>query len=250
MSNIIKETATQRLITLGMGGVLAAVLLVSYVRRRRRLREICLYGAYKHKIVHNPSPLYDPTKYYNHVIISRGVRPLQPAIITIAGQVALDENKNLIGGDDKKAQARKAYLNLRSAIESTGATVNDVVKVTVYVVNYKEEDMEAIEEGSDLCFGQGKRNYASTLIGVQSLARANLLIEVEAMAIINTINISKELDGCSRRGGWGWFRQCGKGQCGKGQCGKGQCGKGNSENKNKGTNQDEKKKVNKYIYDY
>jgi len=218
------------------------LLVIRRIRRRRRFHdEQMKEGGYNEKIQHNPPVLYNSAQSYSHVVIARGCHPIQPAIIMISGQVAFDENKALIGGNDKKAQARKAFLNLRSAIESSGATVNDVVKITTYVVDYKEEDIDAIQEGANLCFGQGNRKFASTVVGVQALARPNLLIEVEAMAIINTGSISKELDNCAGKKGrcgggwkWGWGKKCGGRKCDKNSC------------DNSGSNRSEKEeKVNK-----
>jgi len=254
--------------TIAIAGVaLIGLLILRRLRRHKRFHEFLGGGGYNDKIQHNPSQLYNPSQSYTHVVISRGSHPIQPAIIMISGQVAFDENKNLVGGNDKKAQARKAFMNLRSAIESSGATANDVVKINVYIVDYKEEDIEAIQEGCNLCFGQGKRNFASTILGVQALARPNLLIEVEAMAIINSGCVSKDVDKCSgkmarcgggwgRWRGWGWGKKsCGYGGGCGGCSGCGGCGGGsrrcdkkgdNNSNENSGNNRSEKdEKVNK-----
>jgi enamine deaminase RidA (YjgF/YER057c/UK114 family) len=126
----------------------------------------------------NPAGLHDPSQFFTHVITARG-----GTMVFISGQSALDEHRRIVGHGDMRAQVRKAFSNLKLALEAAGATPEDVVKLTIFVKDYEPEDLGPIEEGLDSCFGLG-REFASTLVGVERLALDGLLVEVEAIAVI------------------------------------------------------------------
>jgi enamine deaminase RidA (YjgF/YER057c/UK114 family) len=127
----------------------------------------------------NPPELYDPRRFYTHVVSVQGGKTLY-----VAGQVAFDKDRDLIGHGDLAAQCRLSFANLKTALEAGGARPADVVKLTIYVKNYTPEALDALEEGYAVCFGS-ERGFACTLIGVQSLARESLLVEVEAIAVVD-----------------------------------------------------------------
>lgn len=126
---------------------------------------------------HNPSELSEP-KGYSHVTVATGKRT-----VFIAGQVALDSGGNLVGAGDLGAQARQAFRNLLAALASVGAAPTDVAKITWYVVNYSEDLRPTIAAARREAFGE--HAPASTLVGVQALARPDFLIEVEAIAVLD-----------------------------------------------------------------
>ena len=126
----------------------------------------------------NPAGLYDPGRYYTHAVAAHG-----GTTVFVAGQVALTPARELVGPGDKTAQARQAFVNLRTALTAAGAAPSDVVKITVYIVDYRPADLAALEAGLAECFGAG-HGFASTVVGVQALALDGLLIEVEAVAVI------------------------------------------------------------------
>lgn len=126
----------------------------------------------------NPETLHTPGAY-SHVVVGTGTR-----IVSIAGQVAVDVEGNLVGKDDFGAQARQAYLNVALALDAAGATFDDVTKMTVFIVNFDEAThfKPLIEARSQVILGQ---KPANTLLGVQALASPDFLIEVEAMAVLD-----------------------------------------------------------------
>lgn len=124
----------------------------------------------------NPDGLTKPT-VYTQVVETKGGRT-----IYIAGQVAWDADGKTVG-DNVYEQAVQVVKNLKTAVESVGGTLADLVKVTVYIVDYKPEKRQALTEAAGDAFGDNPP--ISTLIGVQSLARPDLLIEIDAIAIIN-----------------------------------------------------------------
>lgn len=103
--------------------------------------------------------------------------------IYLSGQVAVDRDNNLIGVDDLGKQADQAFANLRTALESVGASTLDVVKINIYVKDYTPEDAGLV---GDAFRGEFPHENlpASTWLGVQSLALEGLLIEIDAIAVL------------------------------------------------------------------
>lgn len=125
----------------------------------------------------NPAELVRPTGY-SHVVTTRGGKQ-----VFVSGQISLDAEGNLVGKGDLKRQAEKVYENLRAALAAAGATPQDVVKLNTYVVGYKPSDLVVLREERSRAFGDAALP-ASTLVGVQALAREGLLLEVEAIAVV------------------------------------------------------------------
>ena len=126
----------------------------------------------------NPKDLNAPTSYTHVVTVNQG------KMIFVSGQVALNKQGDVVGKGDLRAQATQVFENLRTALTSVGATFSDVIKVNTYVVNYKPTDVAIIRELRSKYLPKDKPP-ASTLVGVQSLAREDFLIEVEVIAAIN-----------------------------------------------------------------
>jgi enamine deaminase RidA (YjgF/YER057c/UK114 family) len=104
--------------------------------------------------------------------------------IYIAGQVAWDREGNLVGKDDFEKQARQVFTNLVTALAEAGATPTDLVKVGIYVVDHDVDKLSIVRGVRDEIFDVDPPP-ASTLLGVQRLAVPDLLIEVDAIAVIH-----------------------------------------------------------------
>lgn len=128
----------------------------------------------------NPESMYDSLQYgFSHAARSKGKTQIH-----CAGQVAWDKNAELVGGGDLAKQAQQALNNLKTVLSAAGATPADVVRMRTYVVNHKPQYLEVI--GNAIAeFYAGVTPAANTLIGVQSLALPDLLIEIEATAILD-----------------------------------------------------------------
>ncbi len=100
--------------------------------------------------------------------------------VYVAGQGALDEQGHLVGRGDVVAQTRKVLDNMKLALEAAGATLDDVVKVTVYLANV--DDRPRINEVRKAYFGANKP--ASTLIEISRFAIDGMLVEIEAVAVV------------------------------------------------------------------
>jgi enamine deaminase RidA (YjgF/YER057c/UK114 family) len=125
----------------------------------------------------NPERMHRPTGYTHVVEVTAG-RP-----VYISGQVALDGAGELVGPGDVAAQARQVFENLQAALGSVGAGFEQVVKLTVYLVDATQ--MPAVREVRDR-YVDTARPPASTAVEVRRLVRDDLLVEVEAVAILRS----------------------------------------------------------------
>lgn len=105
-------------------------------------------------------------------------------LVFISGQVALDVSGNLIGKDDFRTQVQQVFQNLKAAIEAVGGTIDDVVKLNSYLVDLSPSHLAAFREIRDQ-YVNVKNPPASTAVQVQGLFRAEFLVEVEAVAVVN-----------------------------------------------------------------
>jgi enamine deaminase RidA (YjgF/YER057c/UK114 family) len=125
-----------------------------------------------------PQPVDLPTpRGYSHVVSATGTS------VFIAGQVAFDGEGRVVGPGDLRVQTEQVFKNLVRALAAAGARIEDVVKITVFVVNYKPADREVIAEVRSRFVGNPPP--ASTLVGVQALVVPELMIEIEAIAMID-----------------------------------------------------------------
>ena len=128
----------------------------------------------------NPPSVYQTARFgFSQAVEQRTARSLH-----VSGQVAWDKDYNLIGPGDVGAQARQALANLKHILAAAGATPADVVRLRIYVVGYTPDKLEAIGPEIAAFFGSAEP-AASTLIGVQALARPEFLIEIEADAALD-----------------------------------------------------------------
>jgi enamine deaminase RidA (YjgF/YER057c/UK114 family) len=125
----------------------------------------------------NPSDLH-MTGGYTHVVTANPGKT-----IFVAGQVALNKQLEVVGKGDLRAQTTQVFENLKVALVAAGATFADVVKMNIYVPNYKPTDVPVIREVRSKYVSKEKPP-AATLVGVQSLVREDLLIEIEVIAMI------------------------------------------------------------------
>ena len=72
------------------------------------------------------------------------------------------------------------FENLRTVLERSGASLNDVVKLTGYLVGMEHLGVYAAVQGEFL----GDKRPAQTVVGVTSLALPGMLVEVEALAVL------------------------------------------------------------------
>ncbi len=121
----------------------------------------------------NPPALAEPTGY-THVVEVRGGRTLY-----VSGQIALDQDGRLVGAGDLRAQTEQVLGNLKAALAASQATLDDVVKLTIFLTDASQ--IALFREVRDRYFSGPLP--ASSLVQVVRLARPDLLIEIEAIAV-------------------------------------------------------------------
>jgi enamine deaminase RidA (YjgF/YER057c/UK114 family) len=115
-----------------------------------------------------------PTKGYSHVAKAGNT-------LYIAGQVAKDLEDNLVGKGDFETQARQVFTNLKNILEEAEGGIQNIAKMTTflthfdYIETYRKVRDEFIQEPFP----------PNTLLIVNSLAMAEYMIEVEAIAIMD-----------------------------------------------------------------
>lgn len=128
--------------------------------------------------LHNIAGYPPPTQGSSHATAARG-----NCIVHISGQVGQDESGKLVSGGLPE-QAERALLNVALAIEAAGATVEDLAKVTFYVVDWNPSMFEELARGGGAARAQRPfPDVAITLIGVASLFTPEMLIEIDAIAV-------------------------------------------------------------------
>ncbi len=123
----------------------------------------------------NPETMHHPAGYTHVVEVTAG-RP-----VYIAGQVALNPTGALVGPGDIRAQARQVFDNLQAALQAVGAGFDQVVKLTYYLLDATQ--LPVVREIRDQ-YVNTQQPPASTAVEVRRLARDDLLIEIEAVAVI------------------------------------------------------------------
>jgi enamine deaminase RidA (YjgF/YER057c/UK114 family) len=103
------------------------------------------------------------------------------SLIFTAGACPLDDNGQVVGAGDVRAQASLAVANLGVALAEAGATFADVLKTTVYVASAQQADLVAAWEVVAAAFGD--HDAPSTLLGVTVLGYRDQLVEIEAVAV-------------------------------------------------------------------
>ncbi len=122
------------------------------------------------RIITQPDP-YEP------FLLSQGIRA--GGFLFISGQAAIGDDGKIVGAGDFDAQAAQAFRNLDRALRAGGASLANVVKVTIFLT-----DMTHFPKIVDL-----RREYfsspypADTIVEVASLYSPDAMIEIEAVAV-------------------------------------------------------------------
>jgi enamine deaminase RidA (YjgF/YER057c/UK114 family) len=127
------------------------------------------------KTTMNPEGLPVPRGSYSLVAIAQPGR-----MVFVAGQTASDPQGNVVGIGDVRAQTRYIIEKIQRAVEAAGGTINDVVAMSVFTtdVRYHRDINEIRREVL------GSNFPTSTMVQVVALARPELLLEINATAVI------------------------------------------------------------------
>lgn len=111
---------------------------------------------------------------------SAGVEAPAGRTVYVSGQVSMDAEGDMVGEGDAKAQTEKVLDNVSVVLEEAGGTLDDVVKVTVFITDMGMYD--EVHEVRRRYFGEPYP--ASSMVEVSALIDPRLLVEVEAVAVI------------------------------------------------------------------
>jgi enamine deaminase RidA (YjgF/YER057c/UK114 family) len=130
----------------------------------------------------SPEGLMQPVPYH-HVAVGSGTR-----FVTVAGQVARTGDGSPVAPGDLTGQVAHALRNVATGLRSAGAGFGDVVRLTCYVTRWTPDQIDAFMAGVDRVgdeIGLPSPMPPTSLIGVEVLYEPDVLVEVEATAILD-----------------------------------------------------------------
>jgi len=111
---------------------------------------------------------------YSHAVAFTG------RMVIVSGQVPLDAQGRLVGQDDPAAQITQVFENLRTALAAAGASMSQVVKLTVFLTDLADlADFRRVRDE----FITEQAPPASSLVQVSGLVNPAFRVEVEALAV-------------------------------------------------------------------
>jgi enamine deaminase RidA (YjgF/YER057c/UK114 family) len=130
--------------------------------------------------LHNIAGLPRP-QGFSHAAVASGTR-----IVCISGQAGTDDNGAVVAGG-LAPQVGRALLNVAAALDAAGATNDDLARLTYYVVGWNSTMLDELARGVQAArAAQPFADVASTLIGVTSLFTADMLVEIDAVAVVGS----------------------------------------------------------------
>ncbi|GAA1540712.1 RidA family protein [Kribbella lupini] len=125
----------------------------------------------------NPAALH-PTPGYHHVTTVEASR-----LVFLAGQCPLDPAGDL-AAEDLEGQTAQVISNILTALESAGATPEDVVRTVIYVVSQNREELAAVWTQLNASPLAPAFTTASTLLGVAQLGFPGQFVEIDVTAAL------------------------------------------------------------------
>jgi enamine deaminase RidA (YjgF/YER057c/UK114 family) len=141
-----------------------------------------------------PGALNEAYDYERPSSFSRGVRLGfgNVAVLLISGTASVGANGETLFPGDFRAQMRRTFANITALLESEGASWKDVVRTTCYLRDI-ERDYAAFNEERTAFYGEQELDPLPASTGIQAiLCRPDLLVEIEAIAILRTGGLEKE----------------------------------------------------------
>jgi enamine deaminase RidA (YjgF/YER057c/UK114 family) len=123
----------------------------------------------------NPATLRPPAEYYAHVTKAGNM-------VFVAGQAAVDKDGKMVGVGDITAQAEEVFRQLEECVRSAGTDLSHVVKLNTYLT--RPEDNRPVAAVRSKYLRDAGLLPASTMVIVARLARPEMLIEIECIAVM------------------------------------------------------------------
>ena len=118
-----------------------------------------------------------PTAHYSHSVVI----PAQARMLFISGQVALDASGKLLGAGDFRAQAEAVFANIGLALADAGTDFHHLVKLGMYLTDMAH--LPVLRQVRDRYIDLDSPP-TSTLLGVSGFFHPDILVEIDAVAVI------------------------------------------------------------------
>ena len=128
----------------------------------------------------NPEDVHRPLGQYHHLTRMRASE-----LLFLAGQVSVDIEGHIVGEGDMAAQARQVYKNIGNILKSEGASFDNVVEFTTYVVG-RERVQEYIGARTEI-FAELYPNGdypPNTLLIISGLVKEAIILEIATIAAL------------------------------------------------------------------
>lgn len=142
----------------------ASCALVSMASGQSRIRHV------------QPAGLENNPRYSHAIVVEPG------RMVYVSGQVARDAAGKVVGPGDMRAQTKQVFENLKIALEAAGSDFAHVVRLNSYLTDMSQ--MAAYRDVRTEYLAGLAHPPASTTIGVSRLVDPDLLLEVEAVAVV------------------------------------------------------------------
>lgn len=130
----------------------------------------------------NPEGMTQPVPYH-HVAVGTGTRRVE-----VAGQIGRDAQGSPLAGGDLAGQVAQALRNTALGLAGAGASFSDVVRLRFFVTDWSPEKIDDFMAGVERVADELEMPRPlppSSLIGVESLFEPDVLVEVEASAVLD-----------------------------------------------------------------
>ena len=113
---------------------------------------------------------------YSHAVVVEGGK-----LVFVSGQVAFDAQRHVVGKGDMRAQTKQAFENLKAVLADAGTDLAHVVRLNAYLTDLGQ--LQAHRDARN-DYIDAANPPASTLVGVTRLVDPDLLLELEAVAVV------------------------------------------------------------------
>lgn len=108
-------------------------------------------------------------------------------LLLLSGHVPFNANGQVVG-NDLATQLNQTFENIRKTLQAAGTDFHSIARLTIYVRNYEPDQLSIIRAVRDRWINEACPP-ASALIGVASLFHPDVLVEVDAMAVLSDLQI-------------------------------------------------------------
>jgi enamine deaminase RidA (YjgF/YER057c/UK114 family) len=105
-------------------------------------------------------------------------------MVFLSGQVGNTADGTMVGSTLKE-QTAQAFRNIQVALAAAGASAQDVVKTTFYIVDWDMSKVDQLLEGAIEGLGENLTTRSTTLVGVAALFEPDWLIEIDVTAVVD-----------------------------------------------------------------